>query len=377
MVTRTWTRQNGEKATRYYAQVQVGINPKTGGRKFKRGPARKTKTEANKDRLELIKTVDRPHSPQAQLTVAEYLSQWLQHHGSQIRSKTISDYKKNIRLHIKPTIGNIPLAELTPMRLQQWQTQLTKKSAYVARSSRACLHAALNQAVIWQVLDHNPLTNVRPVKLPELNYTIWEPDQVERFITQAKDHPYYAFYYLLLSLGLRRGEARGLKWSDFVDGQVHVQRTLSDDRQLSNPKFGLPKTTKSNRWLPVPDDLEAVLEAHRQTQLETVYDSPYDLVFCTSVGTAISGSAINKAFKALCQKVGVPIIRLHDLRHTAASMWIHAGMDIQTVSGRLGHKDANTTLRIYVHESAQLLKRSGVSLSDLIRTLKKPETEID
>lgn len=102
------------------------------------------------------------------------------------------------------------------------------------------------------MISSNPLDAVAAVRMPDPDIQIWEPSAVRHFLETARGHRFYAAYFLTLSLGLRLGEVRGLKWSDIEGSMLHIQRTLSGDQAV--PKFGPPKTKKGDRFLPLPPD---------------------------------------------------------------------------------------------------------------------------
>lgn len=194
------------------------------------------------------------------------------------------------------------------------------------------------------MLSGSAIKAVAAVRMPDSSIRIGEPSEVKAFLALAKEHRFYTAYYLTLCLGLRFGELRGLKWGDIVKDQLHIQRTLSGDKAI--PSFGPPKTKKGDRLLPIPKDVMALLEKHQETQAALREKmagqwQDYDLIFTTKFGTSPCRARLVRPFEKLADKAEVPVIRFHDLRHTAASLWIASDMDVATVSARLGHADIN------------------------------------
>ncbi len=204
-----------------------------------------------------------------------------------------------------------------------------------------------------------------PLKL----FRLKAKDSTGRLDIEAQEHRFYAAYFLTLSLGLRLGEVRGLQWADISASTLHVQRTLSVDRAV--PKFGPPKTKKGDRLLPIPSDTLSILNSHKQAQESTRVKAgkgwqDYDLIFTTGRGTPPSRIRLVEPFEKLSSRAEISRIRFHDLRHTAASLWIASGMDVATVSARLGHADINTTLRIYGHAFRSRLEQSSRTMKELL-----------
>jgi integrase len=362
-------RKDGTHYVRFMAWVSAGVDAATGKRLRLEGPWRESEEDAVQDLRELLARVDRGVVG-ADMLLGDYLDYWLEEAQSSLADKSVTEYRGDIQNHIKPRLGKVKLSKLTPLHLQRLQSGLIRTSSpYVARKVRACLSAALNQALRWQLLDRNPLLAVPAVKLPRRKPKGWEPGEVGRFLEAAKDHRLFYAYLLMLSLGLRLGEARGLKWSDLGPGRVHIQRSLSGDSSV--PKFGPLKTPESNRVLPVAADLAAVLEEHRERQTRAREAAgrlwqEHNLIITTRLGTPVSSTRLRGPFERLSEEAEVPRIRIHDLRHTAASLWIASGMDIRTVAARLGHTDATTTLRIYAHAFKQRLEASGKTMAELL-----------
>ena len=370
---RTLKRGDGTSYIRYFAVITNG-NQTDGSQKRLEGPWRKTRPEANRDRVKLLRQLEQGTLNQVgDSTLSDYLDYWLEQRQHDLRPRSLQAYRGDSKNHIKPYLGRIKLNKLTPLHVQSWQTKLLMSSSeYVARKARACLSAALTQAVQWQIIPVNPVDAVAAVRMPDNDIRVWEPCEVRAFLNTAQGHRFYVAYFLTLSLGLRLGEVRGLKWGDISGNTLHVQRTLLGDKAI--PKFGPPKTKKGDRLLPIPPDVLGTLNDHRQAQerawakAEPGWED-YDLVFTTGRGTPPSRVRLVEPFQKLSAKAEVSEIRFHDLRHTAASLWIASGMDVATVSARLGHSDINTTLRIYAHAFRSRLEQSSRTMEELLASL--------
>lgn len=367
-------RRDGSEYLRYSAVVTVGYD-ENGKQKQEEGPWRKKSSEASQDLAEMRKKRDAGELKPETYTVSDYLDFWLEQASADLRPRSVQAYRGDSKNHIKPHLGKLKLSAVTPIVVQGWQSKLTKaKSAYVARKARACLSAALSQAVRWQLIPHNPCEGALNVRLPDHEADVWETSEARRFLEVARDHRYYLAYYLTLNLGFRIGELRGLMWRDLVmiggKPHLHVQRTAHGDTSV--PRFGPPKTARSRRILPVPDDVMALLTEHRKDQAvarelagERWLDQ--DLIVTTPLGGAVTTGALRDDYKKLSRQAGVREIKFHELRHTAGSMWLESGrVSLQTVSARLGHSDVHITSRIYMHHFEEAVAGSAMTMEEML-----------
>jgi len=226
-------------------------------------------------------------------------------------------------------------------------------------------------------MPRNPYTAgaVRRPVLPRSEAGFWEPSEAATLIRHAKvtAHPLYVAYYLTLSLGLRLGELRGLKWEDLVDlrdrdrlplPHVHVQRPATDNRAEPTLTDRL-KTATSNRHIPLPGSTLALLEDWRIAQAAAT--GPRDLIVTTERGTSPSTGTLRREFYALCELVEVRRIKLHELRHTAGSLWLESGIPLMRVSRWLGHSDTRVTERVYIHFLREASHGESLSLDRMLR----------
>ncbi len=171
---RTLKRDDGTSYVRYFAVITNG-NQTDGSQKRLEGPWRKTRPEANRDRIELLKQLEQGMLNRAgDSCLSDYLDYWLEQRQHDLRPRSMQAYRGDSKNHVKPYLGNIKLNKLTPLHVQSWQTELLKNnSAYVTRKARACLSAALTQAVQWQVIPVNPVDAVAAVRMPDNDIQVW------------------------------------------------------------------------------------------------------------------------------------------------------------------------------------------------------------
>jgi integrase len=195
----------------------------------------------------------------------------------------------------------------------------------------------------------------------------------QTFLRDIADDRLVNLYHLILSTGMRRGEAIGLRWDDVdLDG-----RCLSVVQQITEVHgrgiVGTPKTKRGTRLIPIDDDTVAILRRHQEMQdVERSAWGPAwndaGLVFTREDGRALRPEYATRHFQALAQQSGLPAIRLHDLRHTNASLALEAGVEMKVVSDRLGHSQISVTADLYTHVSRSLGNAAAEQIAGVLRT---------
>ncbi|MFJ2030556.1 tyrosine recombinase XerC [Streptosporangium sp. NPDC087985] len=404
-------RSNGEGSVFPYKDGWAGyvwvVTPE--GKKTRKWAYGKTREETHEKWLKLHELTSKGPVPTKHPTLATYLTQWLAEVVEPNREPTTYvAYEPLIRLYIIPGLGKKRLDKLTVRDVQTWLNTLPtlctccdqKKDhrrpeakrrccskgecckGYPSRSTiagiRRTLRAALNQAIKEEVISKNvaALTTLPSASKTKKKrqYPVWSVDEARRFLEHLRtaDDPLYAAYVLILSLGLRRGEVLGLTW-DCVDlnseelhishqltrvsGQLlHRDRTKTDDSTASLPLLGLCITALRHR--------QGTQREAREAAGEKWQDS--DLVFTTRNGTPIEPRNLNRAFDAHCRKAGVPRIRVHDTRHTCASLLAALDVHPRVAMRILRHSQISMTMNVYTQipspETRKALDRLNQSL---------------
>ena len=292
-----------------------------------------------------------------QQTVKQYLSQWIEYSAPEgLKPNTLRTYTGHVHRHIIPTIGDRQLSKLNFQDVQELQRKLAAKGLQPATVvyCRKVLRKALQQAVRGGLLVRNPVDLVDAPRIPREEIHPFTAEQAQSFIKAVKDTRLGALYTIAAILGLRKGEILALRWTDIDldSATLQVRATLT----VLQGSFQLttPKTPKSIRRIHLPAVVVSALQAHREEQererqLRELRWQDTNLVFTTSVGTPISPRNLSRSFDALLPRLGLPSIRFHDLRHTAASVMIANGVPIKLVSEILGHSSIAITLQVYGH----------------------------
>jgi integrase len=292
------------------------------------------------------------------LTVAQYLDQWLTASvRPSTRHKTFTTYESLCRTAIVPRIGAKKLSKLTPLDLQSLYSNLGEAglSPRTVHHVHRVLHRAFVQAVGWKILPRNPCDGTTSPKAPRPELNVWRPDEADAFQQAVRAHQRHALYVLALTTGMRQGELLGLKWAD-IDvnaGSLAVRRALQSQRGVGLV-FTEPKTARSRRKIHLAKTAIAALRAHRDRQTFDRHAagpawSDNDLVFCDEIGAPLSPTNETKTFQRLTAAAKLPVIRFHDLRHTAATILLAKGVHVKLVSEMLGHSSIVLTLDTYSH----------------------------
>jgi integrase len=299
------------------------------------------------------------------LTLGEYLEQWLRDYVIINTAPTTADgYSDIVLAHLIPELGRISLNALQPSHIQAYYTRMLESgrrdgkgglSAQTVKHHHRVLHEALKYAVKHDILIRNIAEAVDPPRPDTKEMVTLQPEFIGIFLDAAQNIPYYFLFYTALYTGLRRSELLGLRWRD-IDLDL---ATLSVVQTLHYvPRIGYvfrePKTKRSRRLVDLPPSLALQLRNHRANQdLERKLLGrtlmPNDLVFCNSDGTPLPPNSVTKGFSKLMKSLGMPGIRLHDLRHTHATIMLSQGVHPKIVSERLGHSSVAITLDTYSH----------------------------
>lgn len=313
------------------------------------------------------------HVVPSKFTVGQWLDQWMA--GLRLAESTMASYRKNVRLHVQPYIGSVQLAQLTDARLSALYRTLETTgrqdheagsglSARTVRYVATIVKAALREAVEQGQLAVNPADKARPpaaraARAPEIHP--WTGPQLAGFLGWAaeQDYQHAAAWHVLAYTGARRGEVLALRWRDLdtTAGRLAVRRSVGLVRTKGEGARLVEGPTKSGRERVVdldPGTVE-VLRRHRVARAGLALQLARDdaLIFGDLDGHHLHPERFSRRFSEQlnrCRRtVEVPAIRLHDIRHTHATLMLSAGVPVKVVSERLGHASAMITLSIYAH----------------------------
>lgn len=293
------------------------------------------------------------------MTLAQYLDEWIQGQRLRLQPVTWNAYRQTIACYLAP-IGGTPLEELEPRQFEYLYADLLDHGGRngrplalrTIRYIHAVLHKALADAVRTGRIEANVSDRVAlPRRDPRRNgldpIQVWTADQVRAFLSLTCNDPQRELWAVALGTGMRRGELLGLRWRDVSPDQrsvrVAVALTMIDGR----PQL---KSTKTNRVRSLHVDVHTAAALRRRRRHRSVDGwNPFDLVFTDATGGPLIPQRVTHWFRRLVRRLPLPTIRLHDLRHTHATLLLQAGVPIKVVSERLGHTTVALTLDTYAH----------------------------
>lgn len=368
----------------HYSVVLEDKDPVTGKRKQKWISVKGNRREAERQMAEMVnaKNKDQYIEP-GKVTLADYLNQWLKDHCQpNLAPRSTEEYAKIARLHVIPKLGNLELAKLKPEHLQKLYADKLKsgradgKGGLSRRSVQyihITMHKALKTAVKMGMITRNVADAVEPPKAERREMHTMSESDLHIFLEYAKATPYYDLFYLMLFTGLRRSEALALRWSD-VDlplCQLSVNRTVQQMKDIGFD-YRPPKTAKSRRSVALSPSTALVLKSHREAQesarqkLELPPLADEDLVFSHFSGKPFSPDSVTHAWIDLANRTGLKGIRLHDARHTHASLMLKQGVHPKIVQERLGHASIQITLDTYSHVAPGLQQAAANRFDEIV-----------
>lgn len=356
--------------------IKLGIGKDSSGRYRYHYETARSSAQAHQRLTELLRQRDTgAYSQPGKLTVAEFLTHWLAEYTKpNLSPRGYERYASVCRLHLIPAIGNIRLTQLRPEHLQKLYSDKLK-GGLMPRSVRyihVILHKALATAIKWGLIARNVADGADIPKAHPGEMQTYDEIELNKFLEAAKGTQYYPLFYTALFTGMRRSELLALRWQDIdlVYGQVYVNRSL---HQLKDNSFVFtqPKTAKSRRTIALPPSAFLVLESWRKAkEVEagmlgtTLKDS--DLIF-NNLGKPLRPATVTRAWSMLAVKAGVKHIRLHDARHTHASLMLKQGIHPKVVQERLGHSTIAITLDTYSHVAPGLQEAAAKRFDEIAR----------
>ena len=313
----------------------------------------------------------------SKITLGEYMDSWLVQAATRLKPATAESYRQYARAHIVPTLGGIPISKLQPIQLQQLYTSLLSagKAKRTVQYVHAILRRALNQAVKMGMILRNPATLVEAPRPDRQEMRVLTPSEAQKLIESLRGDPLMALYYMALATGCRRGELIALRWSDVTWARPAI--TVNRTAEFVDKKviWTEPKTTRSRRTIPLPANAVSVLKAHRTRQLQErllagEMFADQDLVFSRYDGSPVNPGHVTQHFALVVKKAGLPQVRLHDLRHTHATMLLAAGVHPKIVSERLGHSSVVMTLDTYSHVLPTMQEEVARKLDAIMPSIK-------
>ena len=300
--------------------------------------------------------VKKEPSRASKMTVKDLYEQYMAAKKTEIRATTWDKSRRNLECYIIPELGDVKLSNLSAVRLQEWKNEIGEKELSITtkRNIYKDLSTMLNYAVRMEMLPKNPISGVGTFREPnfekpaeKLHY--YTPEQYRRFIAEAKkdaDRRYYVFFSIAFYTGMRKGEINALRWTDIEGNIIHVRRSVTQKLKGDDVETP-PKNKSSYRNLQMPKNMMDILDEHKSILISNgIYREENRI--CGGE-RCLRDSSIEHKNTAYASAAGLPHIRIHDFRHTHASVLINEGISIQEIARRLWHSKVEITWNTYAH----------------------------
>jgi len=369
-------------SSKYTIVLQLGLDPSTGKRKQQWITAGTSKREAEKQMAKLIHELDNgTFMKPSKKTLGQYLNEWISSVSANLSPRTFEGYITIIN-RIIPVLGAIPLTQLKPDTLQKYYSDCLNSgrlnrpgglNPLTVRHHHALLHRALKNAMEWGLILRNPADAAHPPKAQPTEINIMSEVEIQSFLEAAKQTRYFHLFHTILFTGLRRSEVLALRWLDIdlLLCQISISRSI---HRLRNGSFVFqqPKSAKGRRTVALSPAATQVLAEYREkTATERLLEGNLlkesDLVFSRIDGFPLRPDTISRAWSDLAKKNRISASRLHDARHSHASIMLKAGIHPRIVQERLGHSTIAITLDTYSHIFPGLQEAAAKKFDDALR----------
>jgi integrase len=370
------TKRNGSWGFR----VDAGFNPETGSRRQIRRQGFQTKRQAEAALAEVQKTVNDGTVVSATgVRLGDFLDEWLA--GQKARLRPSSHYSYVVASkRLKKHLGRYKLQALTPLQIEKFYADLLDHGGSggaplapkTVKNTHVVLRKALADAERLGLVPRNAAAAARGPAAMRPEMQTWSSDQLKTFTEAAQRSRMRHAFTILATTGMRRGEALGLRWNDidFDSAQIAIVQTISVVE--GKVVVGVPKTAGSRRTVYVHDATIAALRQQRQLQAEErlaagpAWSTDNDLVFRSPTGAPVNPDWFSRHFDRIVASTDVPRIRLHDLRHTNATISLKAGVHPKIVSERLGHSSIAITLDLYSHVTPGISRDAAATVEAMM-----------
>jgi integrase len=283
-----------------------------------------------------------------------YLEKWLRNKRKQIKPTTFDNYTRMVKNHIVPGLGHIKLEKLNRIHLKNFYNDLDEEKQLAPASIKkvhAIVRSSLSDAVEDGILSKNIASGIKTPRIGPSAIKVWDEVQLSQFLNVIKEDPLYIAFHLPATTGMRRGEVLGLRWQDidFENKILRVMQTITTEG-LSDAKTD----TSDKRTIDLDDRTIAELKKRKKQVIQdklkagAAYND-HDFVVCSSLGKHMSPRNFNRKWYKFRELTDLPEIRVHDLRHTHATLMLLQGIPVKVVSERLGHASIEITLNTYGH----------------------------
>lgn len=314
------------------------------------------------------------------MTVQQLCDEYEKYHAMETRKSTHSNTMKTLSLRVLPALGNCQLSKLTQPVLTKWKLEIDKQNIALGTKQNGykALSALLNFAVKMEYIPKNPLTAIgnfrdaNTIDKPADTLHYYTPEEFLKYIAVAEetaknvvDWGYFVFFNIAFYTGARKGEINALKWSDIEGNVMHIRRSIAQKLKGEDVETP-PKNKSSYRDLQIPAPLMKILNEHKERQRAAAHLFSEDFRICGGE-RPLRDTSIENHNKKFAATAGLPHIRIHDFRHSHASVLVNNGINIQEVARRLGHSDIEMTWNTYSHLYPREEERAVEVLNQIVK----------
>jgi len=367
-------------------KFDLGTDPLTGRRKTAYHSFKGTKREAQMELARLVTAAgDGNYIDPSKLTMAEFLDRWENWAATQVLAKTLERYRGLARYHVRPHLGSARIQRLRAVNFVELYGKLQKpkpEGAGLAPRTighvHRLLHRVFGHAVKWGIVASNSVSAVEPPRVKHAEIEILSPDQIATVLRALRGRRLYGVAVMALATGMRRGEIVALRWGDidFDGGKIRVERSIEQTK--AGLAFKEPKTKAGYRVVSLPPSVVGELRNHWREQQEQRLAlgmgkaTTEDLVFARWDGSPWPPDRLSSTWAKTVPTLKLPKVTFHALRHTHASQLIAAGLDVVTVSRRIGHSNPTVTLTVYAHLFGNTDERAAAIVEDALAAALTP-----
>lgn len=315
--------------------------------------------EAKQLEIELHKQVSETQ-PAKKITVQELYERYMKAVKPENKESTFQKKKDVLERHILPYLSGVKLDKLNIPTLQNWKQEIEKLgiSIRMRKNIYSDFRAMLNFAVKMEYIPSNPLLKIGNFKAPleeHKEMLFYTPEEFKRYISIARNLAYngsminwgnYIFFCIAFYSGARKGEINALKWTDVQNGEIKITKSVTQ-KLKGEDRFTPPKNRSSVRTIQIPISLQTILDEYYE-QCQSIAGFNNDYFVCGGI-RPLRDTTLENANKKFAELSGVKKIRIHDFRHSHASLLANNGISIQEIARRLGHSDVSVTLKTYSH----------------------------
>lgn len=298
------------------------------------------------------------------MTLDELYNEYRELKKHEIRASSLDTQDKTYRLRINSNIGKLKINNINTKIIQEWKNELNNLDLATVTKQKAytLLNAIMNYALKMEYIEKNPVSKLDNFKQPNFVHVqeklrFYTPDQFLLFINHAGenrstfiDYGCYVFFNIAYFTGMRKGEINALKWTDISNNTIHVRRSIAQKIKTDNGEDieTPPKNKTSYRDIQMPSKLIEILNEHKKLQKQLFKNFNENYRVCGGE-RCLRDTTIEKYNTNIATAVGLPHIRIHDYRHSHASLLANNGINIQEIARRLGHSNISMTWNTYSH----------------------------